>query len=235
MFSPLPRTREFGAVRAVSTSRPLIVFDCDSTLSSIEGVDELARVRGPELFAQVEAMTHEAMDGKISVESVFGQRLEIIRPRKQDVATVGQRYIATVEPTARETIRELVDQGWQIAILSGGFRQAIHPLAAHLGIETVEAVDLYFDEMGEYRGFDESYPTTRSGGKPLVIQKLRERLNPSHVVMVGDGVSDLETMPEVDRFIGFGGYVARARVEAESPYFVRSLQQVLQNLPSVES
>ena len=43
----------------------LVIFDCDSTLSAIEGVDELARVRGPELFAEVEAMTHAAMDGKI--------------------------------------------------------------------------------------------------------------------------------------------------------------------------
>ena len=39
----------------------LICFDCDSTLSAIEGIDELARVRGPEVFARVEAMTHDAM------------------------------------------------------------------------------------------------------------------------------------------------------------------------------
>ena len=34
----------------------ILIFDCDSTLSAIEGIDELARVRGPEIFAQVEAM-----------------------------------------------------------------------------------------------------------------------------------------------------------------------------------
>lgn len=226
MFSPLPQPPGFGAVRAVSTSRPLIVFDCDSTLSSIEGVDELARVRGPELFAQVEAMTHEAMDGKISVESVFGQRLEIIRPRAQDVAAVGQLYIETVEPTATATIRTLIRQGWQVAILSGGFRQCIRPLAEQLGIETVEAVDLFFDEAGEYRGFDQDYPTTRSGGKPIVIRQLRERLNPSQIVMVGDGVSDLETMPVVDRFIGFGGYVARERVRREADLMVKELAEL---------
>ena len=92
MFSTLRLLRGFGAVRAVPVECPLIVFDCDSTLSSIEGVDELARVKGPTLFAEVEAMTHAAMDGKISVESVFGQRLEIIQPSRDDVAAVGLRF-----------------------------------------------------------------------------------------------------------------------------------------------
>lgn len=233
LFSPLRPGRGFGAVRAVSANPPLIVFDCDSTLSSIEGVDELARVRGPELFARVEAMTHDAMDGKISVESVFGQRLEIIRPSREHVAAVGQRYIKTVEPTAEATIGELQRRGWRVAVLSGGFRQAIRPLADHLGIETVEAVDLFFDENGAYRGFDEHYPTTRSGGKPVVIERLRERFKPATLVMVGDGVSDLETADVVDRFIGFGRYVARAKVERESAFFVRSLQDVLNILPVV--
>jgi phosphoserine phosphatase len=219
-------------VRAVSLPSPLIVFDCDSTLSSIEGVDELARGCGPELFAEVEAMTHAAMDGKISVESVFGQRLEIIRPSQAEVAKIGQRYIETIEPTALATVRTLREWGWEIAILSGGFRPAIQPLADHLGIKIVEAVDLFFDGMGAYQGFDQAYPTTRSGGKPEVIRSLRERLKPSMMVMVGDGVSDLETLPEVDRFIGFGRYTAREKVWQEAESFVRSLDEVLVNLPN---
>ena len=40
----------------------LIVFDCDSTLSSIEGIDELARLAGPSAFKEVEALTHAAMN-----------------------------------------------------------------------------------------------------------------------------------------------------------------------------
>jgi len=178
-------------------------------------------------------MTHAAMDGKISVESVFGQRLEIIRPSRADIAAVGQRYIETIEPTAADTVAALVKRGWRVAILSGGFRQAIRPLADQLGIEVVEAVDLYFDDAGEYRSFDQTYPTTRSGGKPKVIQSLRARFHPSKIVMVGDGVSDLETAVIVDRFIGFGRYVARQKVAAEAERFVRSLDQVLVNLPEI--
>ena len=212
-------------VCAVSSPQ-LIIFDCDSTLSSIEGIDELGRVRGPDVFRQVEAMTNEAMNGKISVEAVFGRRLEIIRPSRADVERVGQRYIDTIEPTARATISALVARGWTPVIVSGGFRQAIRPLADLLGVARVEAVDLFFDGAGEYRGFDEKYPTTRSGGKPEVVQQLRSEFSPERVVMVGDGVSDLETKPVVDLFVGFGRYVAREKVRAGADRFITALDEL---------
>lgn len=213
-------------MRDVSDELRLVIFDCDSTLSAIEGVDELARVRGPERFAEVEAMTHAAMDGKIPVQAVFGQRLEIIRPSKADVAAVGQRYIDEIEPTVEELLPKLRDKGWTPVILSGGFRQAIAPLATHLGIKLIEAVDLIFDAEGNYVNFDREYPTTRSGGKPDVIAALRQELNPARIVMVGDGVSDLETQPMVDLFVGFGRYVKRAKVQSEATHFVESLAEL---------
>ena len=208
------------------SAQKLILFDCDSTLSSIEGIDELGRVRGPDVFRDVEAMTNDAMNGKISVEAVFGRRLEIIRPRREHVELVGQRYIDTIEPTARETVNRLVSDGWTPVIVSGGFRQAIRPLADVLGVARVEAVDLFFDGEGNYRGFDEAYPTTRSGGKPEVVQRLRAELRPERVVMVGDGVSDLEAKPVVDLFVGFGRYVSREKVRLGAGKFIHALDEL---------
>jgi phosphoserine phosphatase len=204
----------------------LICFDCDSTLSAIEGIDELARVRGPEIFARVEAMTNAAMNGTSPVQAVFGRRLEIIQPRLADVAAVGQRYIETIEPTARATIEILQKSGWSVVILSGGFRQAIRPLADLLGVARIEAVDLFFNADGGYHGYDAAFPTTRSGGKPEAIAALRHELQPSQTVMVGDGVSDLEAKPVVDKFVGFGRYVERPKVKAGAQHFIRSLDEL---------
>lgn len=201
----------------------LLLLDCDSTLSSIEGIDELGRARGETVFARVEAMTRDAMDGKIPVEAVFGRRLEIIRPRLRDVEAVGRRYLETIEPTAEETLRLLRSTGWTPVIVSGGFRQAIRPLADFLGITRVEAVDLHFDAQGEYVGYDAGFPTTRSGGKPEIVETLRRELHPAQVAAVGDGVSDLETKPVVDCFVGFGRYLRRERVAREAHHFIRSL------------
>ena len=204
----------------------LIIFDCDSTLSAIEGIDELARLCGPKVFAEVEAMTRDAMNGKIPVEEVFARRLAIIRPSRFNVAAVGRLYVEQVEPTALATIEQLKAAGWTPVILSGGFRQAIEPLAAHLGIARIEAVDLFFDPVGDYAGYDEKFPTTRSGGKPARITELKRELAPSRTVMVGDGVSDLETKPVVDLFVGFGRYTPRNRVKAEAAVFLTSLTEL---------
>jgi phosphoserine phosphatase len=208
------------------SSLKLLIFDCDSTLSAIEGIDELGRLRGPDVFKRVEEMTNEAMDGKIAVEAVFGRRLEIIRPSSADVAAVGCRYIETVEPEALASIAAARAAGWTPMIISGGFRNAIRPLADYLGIARIEAVDLFFDETGNYTGFDEAYPTTRSGGKPEVIARLKREFSPAKVVMVGDGASDLETKPVVDLFVGFGRYTAREKVKREAAAFILRLEDL---------
>ncbi|HEY3757652.1 MAG TPA: HAD-IB family phosphatase [Opitutaceae bacterium] len=202
----------------------LVCFDCDSTLSGIEGIDELARQRGPEAFAAVEAMTNDAMNGKIPIESIFARRLEIIQPTQASVAAVGQRYLEEIEPDAKACVAELKAQGWTPVIVSAGFVQAIQPLADALGISDIEAVPLIFDVNGAYRDFDRAYPTTRSGGKPVVVRRLKERFHPARVAAVGDGVSDLETQSDVDLFVGFGRYVARPRVQTESAAFITSLR-----------
>lgn len=212
---------------SVTKFSKLIIFDCDSTLSAIEGIDELARVRGPQVFAEVEAMTRDAMEGRIAVEDVFARRLEIIQPRASDVAAVGRLYVEQIEPTARATVAALKSAGWTPLILSGGFRPVIQPLAEYLGIGRIEAVDLCFDAQGRYTGYDRTYPTTRSGGKPECLAALREELQPARMVMVGDGVSDLETRPVVDLFVGFGRYTERARVKAGAQAFIYSLTELI--------
>jgi len=45
--------------------------------------------------------------------------------------------------------------------------------------------------------------------------------------MVGDGVSDLETAPDVDLFVGYGRYTPRDKVKAEAEEFITSLDSLL--------
>jgi phosphoserine phosphatase len=205
----------------------LVCFDCDSTLSAIEGIEELARLRQPDVLAKVEAMTTAAMNGEVRVEDVFRLRLEIVRPTAADAAAIGRRYLETIEPTAATTVARLMAADWTCAIVSGGFRQAIRPLAERLKIERLEAVELFFGADGGYTGFDLAAPTARSGGKSEVMRRLREEFKPQRLVMVGDGVSDLEAKPEVDLFVGFGRYVVRERVKREAAVFIHSLDALV--------
>lgn len=201
----------------------LMFIDCDSTLSTIEGIDELARARGPEVFAQVVALTNAAMNGEIAISEVFPRRMEMIRPDRALCDVIGALYVETMVLGAMEMIREVKAAGWLPVILSGGFAPLIQPLAEHLGIAHVEAVPLYFQEDGSYQGYGENYPTTRNLGKNEVIREWKRALLPEHVVMMGDGVSDLETQPDVDAFIGFGGVVVRPRVRSGSDHWLADM------------
>jgi phosphoserine phosphatase len=204
----------------------LVFLDCDSTLSAIEGIDELARLRGPEVYRQVENMTRQAMDGRLPLGEIFARRLDIIWPQQRDIEAVGRLYLEKIEPTARETVATLRDAGWTPVIISGGFRPAIAPLAEFLGVDRLEAVELYFDEAGDFAGFDGDSPLTRAGGKPERIAELKSRLQPSRTVMVGDGASDLEAKSAVDLFVGYGGFVTREKVRAEAGAFIHRLAEL---------
>lgn len=188
-----------------------VIFDCDSTLSAIEGVDEVA---GPHKAAS-ERLTELAMQGQLPLEEVYGKRLELIRPTRSAIERLGELYVARLVPGARETVRELVRHGVVVQILSGGFAQAVAAVGLALGVpgERVAAVRLDFNADGSYRDFDRSSPMARSGGKRAWIQDNDARL-PRRRLMVGDGVTDLETRPVVDCFAVYTGVVRRESVVA---------------------
>lgn len=52
-----------------------------------------------------------------------------------------------------------------------------------------------FATTGEYAGFDENQPTCDSGGKPIVIQRLKDKYKFKNVIHIGDGVTDMEACP----------------------------------------
>lgn len=191
----------------------LLFLDCDSTLSSIEGIDELARLSDPVIFAEVEKLTSSAMNGDVPLEEVFARRMEIIRPDLDIAREVSRRYVDTVVSGVPEFIARAKAAGWLPVIVSGGFAPLIEPLAVRLGIRHVEAVPLLFNELGEYSGYGADYPTTRNFGKNEIIREWKNAMLPQRVVMLGDGISDLETRSDVDLMVGFGGVVAREKVK----------------------
>ena len=215
MIDLFDRVQECAGVTIGKITVPkakLLFVDCDSTLSSIEGIDELARLSNPAIFAEVVALTNAAMDGEVPLDAVFSRRMEIIKPDREIADKVSQCYLENIVPGVPEMIRKAKSNGWTPVILSGGFAPLIEPLARHLGIQHVEAVPLHFNGSGAYSGYGANYPTTRNLGKNEIIREWREAMLPAWIVMIGDGISDLETKPDVDVMVGFGGVVRREKV-----------------------
>ena len=167
-------------------------------------------------------MTDEAMRGTVPLEAVYGRRLELVRPNRGRVLALGQRYVDTLVPGTRETIRTLQDAGVHLRIISGGLKPAVLILARALGIEdsAVDAVDVYFGEDGAYSGFDVASPLTMSGGKRVVIESLSGRVA-RPVMLVGDGATDQEAQPAVDAFVAFAGVAYRPAVVAAGDFVIR--------------
>ena len=204
-----------------------IVLDVDSTLSGVEGIDWLAARRDGGLGAKVASLTERAMRGEVPLSSVYGERLKMINPSRDDVAALAEMYQSMLAPGAAQAVRRLHDAGRRLEVVSGGIREAILPLATSLGIpdSAVHAVTLTFTLEGRYAGYDASSPLTTSDGKRTIVEQLAL---PKRVLAVGDGATDLAAKPAVDLFAAYTGFVARAAVVAGAGAVVENFDQILE-------
>ncbi len=218
------------------TSFDLVFFDCDSTLSTIEGIDELARLKGKEL--RVGVLTQKAMDGDLDLAEVYGKRLRALNPTRTQLEAIKDLYWQTLVPDARELVAALLWLQKHVYIISGGLLDAVQGFGARLGVPTdrIRAVELAYNELsGEwwkyhdqraqreqrYLDYDEG-PLTITAGKPDIVRQLAGDTW-GRRLMVGDGSSDLATQGDgVDLFVGFGGVVARPKVEDAAAVFIYS-------------
>ena len=203
-----------------------VIFDCDSTLSRIEGIEALAG----EHHAEIARLTGAAMRGEVRLEEVYGRRLALVRPSRERLEALGREYITELVPDARETVAALRAEGIDVRVLSGGLRPAVLVLTRALGLgdDAVAAVDVFFDAAGGYAGWDVASPLARAGGKAEVIAAWRPAV-PRPTLLVGDGATDLEARPAVDAFVAFAGVAERAAVVAGADAVIRipSLAPVL--------
>jgi phosphoserine phosphatase len=197
----------------------VICFDCDSTLSKVEGIDELAGRVG--LGDEMSKLTDAAMNGVVPLEAVYEQRLSMIRPDRDGINWLADLYVEQVVDGAKEVFDILLapQTAKEVHIVSGGIRQSILPLARYLGLpEThVHAVDIYFNEDGSYRDYDHNSPLARSGGKAEICRQLLKQQG--SMVMIGDGKTDMEAKQAGVSVIGFGGVVDRPVVRELADFF----------------
>jgi phosphoserine phosphatase len=202
-----------------------VVLDVDSTLAGIEGIDRLAAKRGPDVAARVAELTNRAMRGEIPLESVYGERIALIRPTWEEVDQLAQEYIAAMAPGATESLAAMRGACVRIAVVSGGLREAILPLARRLYIppQCVFAVSIAFTDRGEFDAIDSSSPLTTQAGKAEIVRHLALS---APVLAVGDGATDLAMKPAVNAFAAYTGFVRREAVVVAADFEVDSFARL---------
>uniref|UniRef100_A0A0E0F7V3 phosphoserine phosphatase n=2 Tax=Oryza TaxID=4527 RepID=A0A0E0F7V3_9ORYZ len=169
-----------------------VCFDVDSTVCLDEGIDELADFCGA--GKAVAEWTAKAMTGTVPFEEALAARLSLIKPSLSQVDDCLVKRPPRISPGIADLIKKLKANNTDVFLVSGGFRQMIKPVASELGIppENIIANQLLFGTSGEYAGFDPTEPTSRSGGKALAVQQIRQNHGYKTLVMIGDGATDLE-------------------------------------------
>jgi phosphoserine phosphatase len=202
-----------------------VILDVDSTVASIEGIDWLAALRTPDVAAQIAAGTGRAMEGIVSLEAVYAERLRLVAPRRDEIDALGKAYVAAIAPGARETVAALRRAEVRVMLFSGGLRESILPVADALTIprDDVHAVSIRFNADGSYADYDRVSPFATNSGKPAMV----ERLAPARrILAVGDGATDARMKAVVDTFAAFTQFVRREPVVKAADVELRSFAEL---------
>lgn len=208
----------------------LVCFDVDSTLLSVESLDfVLARKLGPQAAEQIEQLTSGGMNGTLSLRQSLMARLDLVTLKRSDIAAAAVALREHLTPGMSQLLAELRARGDQVRAVSGGFADVLRLALRDLGFGPDGMIANTFLWEGEtVAGFDTANPLSDNGGKPRVLNALRTMGEYSAVWMVGDGITDLETLTEgaADHFIGFGGIARREAVAERAPDYAATLDEL---------
>nr|VDD07255.1 unnamed protein product [Brassica rapa] len=209
-----------------------VCFDVDSTVCVDEGIDELAEFCGA--GKAVAEWTARAMGGSVPFEEALAARLSLFKPSLSKVDEYLQKTPPRLSPGIEELVKKLRANKIDVYLISGGFRQMINPVASVLGIprENIFANNLLFGNSGEFVGFDEKEPTSRSGGKAKAVQHIRKGRSYKTMAMIGDGATDLEARRPggADLFICYAGVQLREAVAAQADWLIFNFEPLINSL-----
>jgi phosphoserine phosphatase len=170
----------------------LLAMDMDSTLITIECIDEIADLCG--LKPQVAAITEAAMRGEIDYPQSLVQRVALLKglPYKALQRVYNERL--KFSPGAHELIAFAKAQGWKTLLVSGGFTFFTEQVKTELGLDyayanTLEVAD---DKLtGRVVG-----TVVDAQEKARIVQATCAALGVSaqRAIAMGDGANDLAMM-----------------------------------------
>lgn len=191
----------------------LLVMDMDSTLISIECIDEIADMHG--LKPRVAAITEAAMRGDIDFAESLRRRVALLEGLDEHALQRVYDERLKLNPGARIMLAKLKELGIKTLLVSGGFVFFTDRLKTRLGLDYTHANKLEIANgklTGKVVGtvFD-------AQGKADWLVKIREELNlrPEQVIAMGDGANDLKMMAKAGISIA---YHAKPVVREQASY-----------------
>jgi phosphoserine phosphatase len=208
----IPRDRRLEEVR-------LVVLDMDSTLITIECIDEIADIQG--IKTEVAAITASAMRGDIDFAESLRRRVGLLAGLP--VAALERVYDERLQlsPGATRMLAGFAAVGAKVALLSGGFTFFTDRLKARLDLDYTLANTFEVAE-GKLTGRI-SGTLVDAGVKAATLRRLkrepRQKVSGRSglVVVIGDGANDLPMFAEADISVA---YHAKPLVRAKATHAI---------------
>jgi phosphoserine phosphatase len=181
-------------------TKRLVVFDMDSTLISIEVIDELARLHG--VYDEVAAITARAMAGGMPYEESL--QLRVAKLAGLPVAKVLQLTAdLPLSEGAEDLLRVLKGLGFKTAVISGGFSFAAEALRLRLGLDYAYSNTLEVKDGRLTGRVVEPIVGPQRKADLLDAVAQREGIPLAQTIAVGDGANDLLMLERAGLGIAF--------------------------------
>lgn len=174
---------------ADSRAKKLLVADMDSTMITVECIDELADYAG--IKAQIAEVTERAMRGELDFAEALDARVALLKDLEESAIDRCLAERVTLMPGAKTLVQTMRARGATTILVSGGFTRFAEPVGAEIGFDRVIANVL---EIGGAR-------LTGIVTKPIVDSSTKEAtllgalaefgLGVEQSLAVGDGANDL--------------------------------------------
>jgi phosphoserine phosphatase len=179
----------------------LLVMDMDSTLITIETIDELADFVGKK--QPVAAITEQAMRGEIQYDESLRRRVAVLEGLEAEALERVYEERVRLSPGAERLIAGARQAGLKILLVSGGFTHITDRLKSRLGLDYTRSNTLEISNgrlTGKLQGW-----IVNADGKREALMAVRGDLGigKGQVIAMGDGANDLKFMAEAGVSIAY--------------------------------
>ncbi|KQN37688.1 phosphoserine phosphatase [Sphingomonas sp. Leaf407] len=196
---------------AANREKKLLIADMDSTMITVECIDELADYAG--IKPQIADVTERAMRGELDFASALDARVALLEGLEEAAIQRCLDERVTLMPGAKTLIQTMRARGATTILVSGGFTRFAEPVGHELGFHRMIANRLLIED-GRLTGKVRK-PIVDATTKEVTLLAAIDELgiDPAATLAVGDGANDLPMI----RRAGLGvAYHAKPIVAAEA-------------------